>query len=262
MILHAPVHKLSRQPRAFVLGLCRDSALLAKLMTRTIRSRRLICLFSACMVFLGLWLAVLPNDDNWLRMMHSSGDRGQRAAMKFIAGQFSFWGDFGTYSVMLGTAVWFAGWWRRSRHLKLLAVATMASATFAGLTANVLRASVGRPRPRTGLADGLYGPSWKSDYHSLPSAHTATAFASSLPVLVAAPQVGVPLVAFAGAVSWSRMQLNQHRPTDVVVAVWIASMFGLPLGLAVRRLRSKGDMETETEPPSDEPVEMGEAVNA
>ncbi len=234
---------------------------LSRMMGGILFRQRMGWMVATAVMTVALLFGVLPYEDAWLNeIRHVSGSE-QRAVWKAVAGWMSYWGDFGTFTLLLSAGILFSGWWRRSLHLKRLAVATILAATFAGTMANVLRSGLGRPRPRSGLVDGLYGPSLKSEFHSLPSAHTATAFGSSLPVLIAAPHVGVPLILFAGGVSWSRMHLNQHHPTDVIVGAWIAVLFGLPLGLAVRRRRLNGDMETDLET-ADEPVEMGEAVKA
>jgi len=195
-------------------------------------------LLSGALIF-----GVLPYDDVWLESIRRVSSAEQKATLKASAGWLSYWGDFGAYSVLLASSLWIAGWWKKSKHLRRLALATILSAMFAGTAANVLRSSTGRPRPRAGMPDGLYGPSLKSELHALPSAHTATAFGSSLPVLVAAPQVGVPLVLFAGSVSWSRMFLNQHHPTDIAAGIWVAALFGVPFGLAVRRLRANDEIK-------------------
>jgi membrane-associated phospholipid phosphatase len=132
----------------------------------------------------------------------------------------------------------------------------MLCAIFAGLVANVFRFTLGRPRPavvlREGVKDGLYGPQIRWNYNSFPSGHTATAFGSAIPVVVAMPPVGVPLLLGACGVSWARMYGNQHHPSDVAVAVWIAVVFGVPLGLAVRRTRYRRDGDEPDGPGSEE----------
>jgi hypothetical protein len=64
------------------------------------------------------------------------------------------------------------------------------------------------------------------------------------------------------------MYRNQHHPSDVIVAVWFAGIFSIPLGLAVRRSRrSRRDGDLNTDPEGEEEddedhADMGEARSA
>ncbi len=146
-----------------------------------------------------------------------------------LARRFSYFGDFLGFNVCVFVALQVVGWSLRSRRLVRLAVASLLCACFSGLAANVVRSVVGRPRPSAHLADGFYGPSLKGDMHSLPSAHTATAFGAAMPVLLSEPLIGAPMVAFAGCVGWSRIELERHHLTDVLLSVGLATLFSLPL---------------------------------
>jgi membrane-associated phospholipid phosphatase len=203
-----------------------------------LKRQKVAWLVSATLLAVVLIFAVLPQDDALLKALRNAGETLGREKIKSIAGALSYWGDFGGYSVILAATLFGLGLLRKSTYLQRLAMASLLAALLAGTAANVMRMSLGRPRPRSGLADGLYGPSLKSELHALPSAHTATAFGSSIPILVAAPYAGVPLVVFASGVSWSRMQLNQHHPVDIAIGIWFAALFGVPLGLAVKKLRA------------------------
>ena len=203
-----------------------------------LQRQKIAWLVSAAVLAVVLLFAILPQDDTLLKSLRNAGETLGREKIKSIAGSLSYWGDFGGYSVILAAALFSLGLLRKSKHLQRLAMASLLAALLAGTAANVMRMSLGRPRPRSGLADGLYGPSLKSELHALPSAHTATAFGSSIPIMVAAPYAGVPLVVFASGVSWSRMQLNQHHPVDIAIGIWFAALFGVPLGLAVKKLRA------------------------
>ncbi len=180
------------------------------------------------------WFILWPVDDAWLKLVRSAGEK---ETLKPLAQWLSKWGDFGGFTVFLSLALWLGGRLCRSRYYQRLALASLLAAGITGMVANVGRFGLGRPRPIAGLADGFYGPHLKTDYQAFPSAHTATAFGSALPLLVSAPQIGVPATVFAVGVSWSRMYLNRHHPTDVATSIWLAMLFGVPLGLVVRRMR-------------------------
>jgi undecaprenyl-diphosphatase len=178
------------------------------------------------MALLGVW---------WLRPLDEvvshavAVSNGDAAVLKPTARMLSYLGDFLGFNVVLFVVLQVAGWSLRSRRLVRVAVASLLCACLSGAVANLVRGVVGRPRPCTAMVDGLYGPSFRGDMHSLPSAHTATAFGAALPVMSDIPAIGVPLTVFAGGVAWSRLQLARHHFTDVMVSVMLSGLFSLPL---------------------------------
>ncbi len=152
-----------------------------------------------------------------------------------IARWLSYLGDFLGFNAVLFVVLRLAGRAFRSQRLARLAVACLLCACLAGAAANLFRTLTGRPRPSTPLPDGLYGPSLHSSMHALPSAHAATAFGGALPVMMIDPRIGAPLTVFAASVGWSRMQLNRHHLTDVLVSFVLALTFSLPLSKWARQ---------------------------
>lgn len=224
-----------------------DIRLLWGHMLGTFGRRRWIISAATSAVLLAVFLWLLPQDATVLRglQLKHVPDKELRADLKDLSGEIGKWGDFAGYNLLLVVALWLGGRACKSRYFQRLAVASMLCAVFAGLVANVFRFSTGRPRPRAierdGVKDGLYGPQIRWNYNSFPSGHTATAFGSAIPLAVAMPVIGVPAVLGACSVSWARLFGNQHHPSDVAVAIWIAVFFGIPLGLAVRRTRFARD---------------------
>lgn len=250
-------------PRAPVtLKMWPDIRLLWRHMLSTFGRRRWIITVSTSAVLLAVALWLLPQDATVLRnlQMKHVPDKELRADLKDLSGEIGKWGDFAGYNLALVGALWLGGRVCKSRYFQRLAVASMLCAIFAGLVANTFRFTMGRPRPRAiereGVADGLYGPQIRWNYNSFPSGHTATAFGSAIPLAVAMPVVGVPALASACSVSWARMFGNQHHPSDVAVAIWIAVIFGVPLGLAVRRTRFTKDGEGADAPATGEKAEL------
>lgn len=152
-----------------------------------------------------------------------------------IARWLSFLGDFLGFNVVLFVILRTAGRVLDSPRLVRLAVASLLCACFAGAAANLSRSLTGRPRPSTPIPDGLYGPSLHSSMHALPSAHAATAFGGALPAVMIDPRIGAPLTLFAASVGWSRVQLNRHHLTDVLVSFMLALTFSLPLSQWARQ---------------------------
>ena len=115
------------------------------------------------------------------------------------------------------------------------AIACILAASIAGICANTLSFGVGRPRPSTGKPDGIYGPRYDyNSYRSFPSGHAATSFGTATALAVTLPPVGIPCLIFAGSVGWSRMELERHYPTDVLVGACFGIAFGIAFGKAAR----------------------------
>jgi membrane-associated phospholipid phosphatase len=112
-----------------------------------------------------------------------------------------------------------------------------------GIMVNLFRPTLGRARPNSGLPGDFHGPTLSSKFHGFPSGHTTSAFAPAAAIAAASPVVGVPCLIFAGAVGWSRMQVNRHRPLDVMTGAALGTLIGLCFGSGVEgarfRLRKK-----------------------
>lgn len=111
-----------------------------------------------------------------------------------------------------------------------------------GIIVNLFRPTLGRARPNAGPGD-FHGPTLNSRFFGFPSGHTTSAFAPAAAIAAASPVVGVPCLIFAGSVGWSRMQMNRHRPLDVMTGAALGTLIGLCFGSGVEgskfRLRKK-----------------------
>jgi membrane-associated phospholipid phosphatase len=193
----------------------------------------------------GVAFLVYPNDTPWLEALHAGEKKGSYRQAFEIAGALGKYGDFRWWNIGLFLVLLLAARLGRSRFVRSLATASLLGAVFTGLAVNVVRFSTGRPRPKIQMADGFYGPSLSEDFHSFPSGHTAATSGAAWPLLVACPAVGVPAAVVAGSVAWARMRRNLHHPSDIATSVIAAAAFGIPLGLAVRRLRRRREEEEE-----------------
>jgi len=151
-----------------------------------------------------------------------------------LADFFSTWGDYPTGSLMVVGALLAAGLLLRRPYLRRAGIACFLAASIAGSAALTLRTLVGRPRPRSPLADGIYGPSFDHELHSFPSGHSASSFGTACALLPTLPIVGVPALAFDGGVAWSRIHRKYHHPTDVAGGAALGILFGLALGITAR----------------------------
>jgi membrane-associated phospholipid phosphatase len=177
----------------------------------------------------------IPQESGWLAAIRHNGPSVEHGWVRELARLLSYWGDFAGFNMLVfGTLCVFA-FIRRSPFFRRLTIAAVLGTILTGGTANVLRMTTGRARPGSGLAPGFYGPRLSAKKQSFPSAHTATSFGASVPVAVAFPPLGVPMLLVSGGVAWSRMENNRHHPSDVAVSILLASLFGIPLGLMIRR---------------------------
>jgi membrane-associated phospholipid phosphatase len=151
--------------------------------------------------------------------------------------QLSYWGDFMGFNMMVFLGLGLIARLRKSLFFRRLVVAAVIGTVSCGMIANFSRLLTGRSRPSDKGPHGFHGPSFASSRQSFPSAHTATAFGASVPVAVALPPVGVPMLIVSAGVSWSRMHNNRHHPSDVFTSIAMALFFGVPLGIVVRRMR-------------------------
>lgn len=184
------------------------------------------------------WWLLRPFDDAVLKaIIHTPGVEHYHE-ISSVAKRVSQVGDFTCFTLITVIALYAASLWLGRRDMARLAVACLLSAMLSGASTVALRSTLGRSRPFTKLQDNFYGPQTSASMQAFPSGHTATSFGTALPLLLAAPRLGAPALVLAVATAWSRMHLRQHRPTDIAGGIWEAVWFGLPLGLAVRKLRS------------------------
>jgi membrane-associated phospholipid phosphatase len=180
---------------------------------------------------LGSALALWPWEMTLLHAVQGT----KNESLVHLARQLSYWGDLYTGTVILFASLWLVGLINRQPYFRNAAIACLLAAILAGLFTDIFRYGLGRPRPKAGLPDGLYGLQVHSRFHGFPSGHTTTAFGTAVSIAVLFPATALPGIAVAASVGWSRMYLNYHRPTDVLVGSAIGSSFGWAFGAAARR---------------------------
>ncbi|MSU56698.1 MAG: phosphatase PAP2 family protein [Pedosphaera sp.] len=175
---------------------------------------------------------VLGDRGDWDNQLLQQIRQPDNEALTQTAKSLSFWGDV-IWAVILALVLFVVGVvfgcprWRQIAWACLLAV--LASTVIV----NVFRPTLGRARPNNPVPNGFYGPHLSHAYHSFPSGHATSAFAPAAAIAAASPLIGVPCLLFAGSVSWSRMQLNQHHPLDIMTGAALGTLIGLCFGSAV-----------------------------
>ena len=117
----------------------------------------------------------------------------------------------------------------------LAAIAVRAGFLFAAIAvpslfATIIKRLIGRARPFVGNeADPfLYLPvSWPAAYASMPSGHAATAFAAAVAVALVWPRLRWPMLVYAVIIAASRVVLDAHYLSDVIVGAFVGSIGAL-----------------------------------
>jgi membrane-associated phospholipid phosphatase len=152
--------------------------------------------------------------------------------LRQVASKLSFYGDWPFW--MLGAGVALGVVWRLGRReLMRRVVVMMVVSSLAGAVVNVSKATTGRTRPNAKAQQGWYGlrreGRWLVGVHafnSFPSGHTASAIGFAVPLLLWAPEVGVPVLLVAVCVGGSRIYLRAHHLSDVTTAAVVAWWMG------------------------------------
>lgn len=190
---------------------------------------------------LGTVALILPYDKTWLAELqqpeHVAGTKPlEFTTIHYAARQLSSWGDFFKLNIILlvvGLPLAIA---MKSARWRRIVLVVFFAALWSGIAVNILRPGFGRPRPSTNVEDGLNPMTFSHGYHSFPSGHTTTIFATATSFSIMCPPGAVPAYVIAGGVSWSRMQLNRHHPADIVGGIGLGVFWGVVFGCAGRRL--------------------------
>jgi membrane-associated phospholipid phosphatase len=107
-----------------------------------------------------------------------------------------------------------------------------------GLLVSVGKRWIGRARPSEAGAFSYHPFSWVPDYASFPSGHSAAAFSALVAIGALFPRARTALWIYAVAIAVSRVVIDAHYPSDVIVGAMVGA-FGAILvreWFAARRL--------------------------
>jgi undecaprenyl-diphosphatase len=92
------------------------------------------------------------------------------------------------------------------------------------LFVTIIKRLIGRARPFVGSAADpfLYQPLvWRADYASMPSGHATTAFAAAIAIALVWPRLRWPMLVYAVIIAASRVVLDAHYLSDVIVGAFV-----------------------------------------
>lgn len=180
-------------------------------------------------------------DDAVIRFVAAHHIPAVQAAARF----FTKWGDFPPIVALLALLL-LAGWLAKKPPFIRLILLMLGSACAGGLAANILRFLTGRARPSAKVLPGWYGMishgHWiagQYGYSSFPSAHTAVAIACVVPLWICLSKkkrlfIAPPATVAALCIAASRILLNAHHLSDVLVSTLLGALIG---GAICRRFR-------------------------
>jgi membrane-associated phospholipid phosphatase len=148
--------------------------------------------------------------------------------VKEVAGFLSNWGDWPELMLFACIGLGFACL-AQSRAVCKFLLCMMIAATISGAVATSLRFLTGRARPNNTEATQEWNGLWrgreflflKNKYHSFPSGHTGVAFAFFGVAFFANRRYGWWALLAASANAWSRIYLNVHHLSDIMVGALI-----------------------------------------
>lgn len=177
-------------------------------------------------------------DDQLLAQIRQPGNQALTQTARFL----SFWGDV-IWILILAPILFVMGVIFGCPRLRQVAWVALLAVLASSVIVNVFRPTLGRARPYTQLPGAFHGPTMDSKYFGFPSGHATSGFAPAAAIAAAVPVIGVPCLIVASGISWSRMQLNRHRPLDVMTGAAMGTLIGLCFGTNVTgakfRLRKK-----------------------
>ena len=113
----------------------------------------------------------------------------------------------------------------------------------AALSANILKHTIGRPRPKFMHAGNLeFSPAGGSGWDSFPSGHAAAAFAVATVLATKFPRARWPILAVAVAIAASRIVRGSHYLTDVAGGAALGCVMGVIAAHPWREWRASSEM--------------------
>jgi len=145
-----------------------------------------------------------------------------RSFMRYV----SLFGDWPSH-VAFGLLFLAIAWMRDSKKWTRIFLAMLIAMSLAGVTGNVIKRTIPRPRPSVHTDMRWGGPRFTSKYHSFPSGHVdaSTAFFCSL--FLANRRIGLACFPIPILIGLSRMYLGAHYLSDVVCAAVLGILCAL-----------------------------------
>lgn len=110
---------------------------------------------------------------------------------------------------------------KKTRKLSIVILLSLGLTSILGN--NILKPLLTRSRPFENLSNINLLIKAPTDF-SFPSEHTATAFASAVPIFLFSKKLGIPALILASLIAFSRLYLYVHFPTDVLAGIILGTL--------------------------------------
>jgi len=144
-----------------------------------------------------------------------------RSFMRYV----SLFGDWPLHTA-LGLLLLAIAWIRDSKKWTRIFLAMLIAMSLAGVTGNVIKRTIPRPRPSVHTDMRWGGPRFSSKYHSFPSGHVDASTAFFCTLFLANRRIGLACFPIPILIGLSRMYLGAHYLSDVVCAA-VLGIFGV-----------------------------------
>ena len=186
-------------------------------MTATLRRRWWLVWFAFAIILTAAALLFDASVQTWFTEIQTPGGN---AFMRHV----SRWGDWPAH-VIVGLAGLGIAYLRKSRTWMAIFAATVLACAAAGLANRAVKMTAGRSRPSVKIDVGWNGPRFSPKYHAFPSGHTAASTAFFATLVFARRRIGIALLPIPLLIATSRLYLNAHHFSDVVVGALVGVFF-------------------------------------
>ena len=145
-----------------------------------------------------------------------------RSFMRYV----SLFGDWPLHTA-LGLLLLAIAWMRDSEKWTRIFLAMLIAMSLAGVTGNVIKRTIPRPRPSVHTDMRWGGPRFSSKYHSFPSGHVDASTAFFCTLFLANRRIGLACFLIPILIGLSRMYLGAHYLSDVVCAAILGALCAL-----------------------------------
>ena len=161
-------------------------------------------------------------DDTLRDFMAEHQTPALRSFMRYV----SLFGDWPLHTA-LGLLLLAIAWIRDSKKWTRIFLAMLIAMSLAGVTGNVIKRTIPRPRPSVHTDMSWGGPRFNSKYHSFPSGHVDASTAFFCTLFLANRRIGFACLPIPILIGLSRMYLGAHYLSDVVCAAVLGILCAL-----------------------------------
>ena len=144
----------------------------------------------------------------------------------------------GSTLIFLSATALLVGYLWKQRQLKEIGGQTLLAHGVAGLITQIIKHSLGRPRPRLAHQEHWQmGPSFQSGLDAFPSGHSSASFAVAAVLVRHFPRYAWVIYGSATFVAFSRIIKGSHFPSDACVGALLGYVIGYILSRPIRGWR-------------------------